>query len=179
MDITAINKELFDQNLRTCFDAARSQIEDSPAEQLIPQMLVAIGGEREDSAWDLEMVMMPDFGENRYSLLQGLGYKYGQEGKPVVAAFLMTEVWASVMTQAEYEGHIENRLPPVDDPDHKEWLIAFGMTLDLHAAAIRSCINRNEEGHAVLGEPEKVESGVVIKNNLLNAFFLEFCDIFS
>lgn len=144
-----IDRERFRTYLAFCMEAAQDYYAQNVGGMMIPTLLVLVDDEESD--WKLELVVMPEFGDNRYEMLNRLGAKYGLDRKHVPAVILSAEMWVSVQTLAEREAHPENRVQPKDDPDRKEALIVSGMTLDLHSEMMRAEISRDDAGKATLG----------------------------
>lgn len=150
MTITSmtVDREQFRKQIAFCMELARDYYA-SIGNDMIPSLLVCVDTRSAD--WSAELVLMPEFGEDRYKVLTALGFDYGSAGKMVPAIVLTAEAWSSIQTVAEREAHPENRVRPSDDPERKEVLIINGMTLDLHSEMMRAEISRDDAGKATLG----------------------------
>jgi hypothetical protein len=169
-----INPELFERTLTACFEMARTEIEEQPLGQLAPKLMLAVQDE-EDGGWQFHLAVFEEFGQDRYQMVKALGIDFGLKQKQVVAAYLMTEGWISIQTLEEREAHVENRIPPSEDPDRKEGLIVVGMTLDGHVVTISAKIDRDRQGQAILGEPERPQKA---ESPLLLTFFRGYAGAF-
>jgi hypothetical protein len=173
-----ISQELFEGYLQSCFDLARQEIQDDPGSQLVPKLMIVVQDE-ETGGLHGELAIFEEFGENRYDLLRYLGADYGMKKELVVAVYLMVETWYSIQSVEQYEGHVENRVRPSEDPDRQEALTVTGMTLDQAVSGSAVCINafieRDRAGRSVLQESTRMDGA---RNNLLMSFFLSYATEF-
>lgn len=165
-----VDKTLFDKYLEANFETIQEAFRDNPHHQLIPSLMICTLNDNEDG-WNIDLAVFEEFDENRYDLLGGLGVKYGQDQKPVVAAYLVSEVWVSVQDPRERAAHPDNCIAPSEDPDRKEAVIVCGMTLDLHTKMMVAIIER-EQGKATLQLEDRQAS--LVESPLLKQFFRYF-----
>lgn len=163
-----IDSEVFNQHLEANFDLARETIQDDPHEQLTPWLEVALIGGEDDG--EIHVCHLADFGSNRYRVMAALGQEYGKSRQVVAAVFLVTEAWRSVVDRAAYEAHPDNRVTPSEDPDRQEVVMVVGATVDLQCASIIAMVERDPDGTARLGPPERMieTSSDLIKTFLAN-----------
>lgn len=161
-----IDRVQFRTNLTTCLEAAQRFYSERPNGELAPSLLVMIdtGG----AQWELDLIILTDFDEDRFDLIASLGAKYGSYLKKIPAIILTSEAWMSETPREAWEAHPENRIAPVDDPNRQEVLFVSGMTLDRHSELLRVNISRDEQKQAVLGE---VTPWTDFDNRLLQSFW--------
>lgn len=167
MDV--IDKSLFDKYLEMNFETVQEAFRDNPHYQLIPSLMICTLND--DGGWNIDLCVFEEFNENRYDLLGGLGVKYGQDQKPVVAAYLVSEVWVSVQDPEERAAHPDNCVAPSEDPDRKEAVMVCGMSLDLDAKMMVAIIERDEEKATLQLEDGQAS---LVESPLLKQFFRYF-----
>jgi len=168
-----ITTEEFDALLREEAQRLSNFVPTLNGAQLQPMIVALLNRKETNSKREAVLIAVPSMpeGDEKRQMLFALGAKVAGEKLQVVGAFLATEAWMKVMTQAEGWRTKKHGVPqPSKCADRQETIILWGRTID----------GRLKWGLAPLNhQSKKVSLGVWkfsnpadgIEDNLLSYFF--------
>jgi hypothetical protein len=166
-----ISRLEFDNHLKKCADMAMDHLHDK-RESLVPQLLIV--GKDMDGEIHLTVCMLAvgfnEDKEKRDALFQ-VGWKFYENEEVPLAVFLTAEAWLS----HERKPHVE----PRHDPDKKEVIVIFGLSLNGDHQRMVHIPVRRQNGKMVGGELQSYGEDDKVQCLLLGHFYRGFMEHFK
>lgn len=176
MDDVFTDEELIDL-VSMEYGRAKAHINESPEDdEIVPTLTVAMAkGDDEGDRRPLFVHMFTHFDEDRYDILEAVGFNLAYEGHIALAAILTVEAWMSQYEEDEARRIAQTGKPPVaprDDPNRVEVVGVYGLVVDKRSRYLHGKIHRQDGRRTVEDIEPVVEGGEAMwQSRLVGAFW--------